>query len=199
MIRLRALSLSLALLGLVLVPAGCREVAEDTVPDPDPDTATVAPPETVSNQELEVTLQKVPDGMVVEVNEGSNLILTPADHEYGVLLRVEVGPQEIGVNLVAAVQEHQAKIEDLPGGSYIGQTELICQLGTAFFSRGQFDQPASEDGLIEETRIEEARILAIHPVGNRLLSLVYTYPAPPDQGGSNSRGQTLLAVLESVR
>jgi hypothetical protein len=182
----------LALLGLVLLPAGCsREATEDAVPD----TADVS----ISNQELEVTLQKVPDGMVVKINEGRNLILSPATPEHGVLLKVEVGAPEVGVNLVAAVQEHQDHIEDLPGGTYNGKTELICHLGTAFLSRGQFDQPPSEDGLIEGVRIEESRVFALHPSQDRLLSLVYSYPAPSGPEGTSSRAKALLAVLESVR
>jgi hypothetical protein len=141
-----------------------------------------------TNQELGITLNSIPDGLVLEANQGANLILAPETPEHGVLLRFEVGPQEAGVNLIAAVQNHQANIEDFPGGKYFGSTELISQLGTAFLSRGQF---SSDDG-----EIEEARVFVIHPADQRLLSLIYTYPAG---GDSQGRAETLLAVLEAVR
>jgi hypothetical protein len=172
------------LLALLLLPAGCsRQDPGEAVPD-----ATAVTEAETTNQELGITLQSIPEGLVVEVNQGANLILAPETPEQGVFLKFEVGPQEVGVNLVSAVQNHQAHIEDFPGGQYFGSTELISQLGTAFLSRGQFKS--------EDDEIEEARVFVIHPAGNRLLSMIYTYPAG---GDSQSRAENLLAVLEAVR
>jgi hypothetical protein len=174
----------LALLALLLLPAGCgRQAPDEDVPD-----ATAVAEVGTTNQELGITLQNIPEGLVVEANQDANLILAPETPEQGVFLKFEVGPEEVGVNLIAAVQSHQAHIEDFPGGKYFGSTELISQLGTAFLSRGQFNS--------EDDEIEEARVFVIHPSGNRLLSLIYTYPAG---GDSQSRAETLLAVLEAVR
>jgi hypothetical protein len=182
-IHLREISVSLALSALLLLPAGCRQKPDEVVPET---TATAAVETT--NEELGITLQSIPEGMVVEVNQGANLILAPKPHEHGVLLKIEVGPHEVGVNLVAAVKDHQEHIEDFPGGKYFGSTELISHLGTAFLSRGQFRSDMDE--------IEEARLFVIHPAGDRLLSLIYTYPAGDD---SNGRAETLLALLDAIR
>lgn len=163
-----ALTLALALLS-------CAE------PPPPP------PPAGVENAELGLSLAAVPDGLEVATNQGSSLELEPADPALGGSIRFTVGPEEVGVNLVAAVKEHQQHIENLPDGEYKGAQELQADFGTAFYSRGRY----TEDG----APVEETVIFLIHPEGERLLSLHYRYPARDD---SAQRVEQLIEVLSYV-
>lgn len=88
---------------------------------------------------------------------------------------------------MAEVQAHQREVEQLPGGEYKGAQELGGEMGTAFWSRGQWD----EDGV----RMEETRIFAIHPDGSGLLVLSSVYPVGDD---SSNRVEQLLEVLGSL-
>jgi len=126
----------------------------------------------------------MPDGLVVTDNQGTSLELRPADEYVGGILWFAVGPEQQGVNLVAAVKEHQERIEGLPEGEYKGAQELQGPLGTAFYSRGRY----VEDGAV----VEETVILTIHPSNNRLLTISYRYPAGED---SARRVEQLIDVL----
>ena len=138
----------------------------------------------VENLDLAIGLTMTPDGLVVAENQGASLELRPADEGASGVVWFEVGPEQIGVNLVAAVKDHQAYIEGLPGGDYRGAQELQGDFGSAFYSRGRY---SSEEALQEETRI-----LLIHPAGNKLLTIAYRYPAGED---SASRVEQLIEVL----
>lgn len=151
-------------------------------PEPPP-----PPPPGVENAELDITLTSVPEGLRVAANQGSNLKLEPVDPAVGGAIRFEVGPEEIGVNLVAAVRDHQQSIEGLPDGNYMGAQELQADFGTAFYSRGRF----TEDGVA----LEETVIFRIHPRASRLLSIDYRYPAGDD---SAERVEQLIEVLSFV-
>jgi hypothetical protein len=145
------------------------------------------PPAGVDNAELGLSLAVVPEGLRVAANQGGNLELEPADPAVGGSIRFTVGPEEVGVNLVAAVKEHQQHIESLPDGDYKGAQELQADFGTAFYSRGRY----TEDG----AAVEETVIFLIHPQGDRLLSLHYRYPARDD---SAQRVEQLIEVLSYV-
>ena len=146
-------------------------------PPPPPDPG-------VDNRDLNIRLAAVPDGLVVADNQGTSLELRPTDENLGGVLWFAVGPEQIGVNLVAAVKEHQAHIEGLPDGDYMGAQELQGPLGTAFYSRGRFVEKGVEE--------EETVILTIHPSGNRMLTISYRYPAGED---SAARVEKLIDVL----
>jgi len=173
---IRAFVILLLVCGFGLMFAGCGRGTGEVEPQP------------VSNPELGVTLSEVPEGMVVAVNQGRDLILEPAGEMPSGKVRIEVGPEIEGVNLVAAVKEHEASFGEAPGGAYLGTTELMSHLGSAFISRGQLDG----DG----ERVEEARIFVVHPMGNRLLTLVYRYPA--ETSDASQRAQSLLGVLGNI-
>jgi len=66
----------------------------------------------------------------------------------------------------------------------MGAQELQADFGTAFYSRGRFNE--------NEALQEETRILLIHPAGNKLLTISYRYPAADD---SASRVEQLIEVL----
>ena len=147
-----------------------------------------APPEGgYSNLDLGIRLAAVPDGFAVAVNQGSSFELRPTDETVGGLLWFGVGPEVEGVNLVAAVNKHQARIEGLPGGDYKGAQELQGPLGTAFYSRGRY--------LDGETETEETILVTIHPKGNRMLTITYRYPAGND---SAARVEQLIETLAFV-
>ena len=161
----------LALL-IALVVVAC---AGPSAPPPDP---------RIENLDLDIQLTAMPDGLVVTDNQGTSLELRPADEYVGGILWFAVGPEQQGVNLVAAVKEHQERIEGLPEGEYKGAQELQGPLGTAFYSRGRY----VEDGAV----VEETVILTIHPSNNRLLTISYRYPAGED---SAQRVEQLIDVL----
>lgn len=100
---------------------------------------------------------------------------------------LEARPPEHGQNLPAAVTEHRAFIEQQDDGRYLGSQELVSPLGAAFYSRGRY----SADG--RET--EETVIFALHPAGDRMITLSYRYPAGDD---SSTRVERLFEVLENV-
>jgi len=141
-------------------------------------------PTVIQNIDLGITLNGLPDGLVVSSNQGTSFELRPADPLVGGVLWFAVGPEQEGVNLVAAVQSHQAQLEGMVDAVYKGAQELQGDFGTAFYSRGQY---AEGDELVEETVI-----FMIHPAGNRLLGIHYRYPVGDD---SAARVEQLIDVI----
>ena len=132
--------------------------------------------ERVENTTLGVAIANLPPVFQVAVNEGDRLELVPSDAELGGRLSVVAGevPEVGGVNLVAAVRDHQADIESRPDGNYQGQRELQgLPLGTSFYSRGRYTTDAG-------TTEEETVVYFLHPSGDRPLMLIYRYPAGDD-------------------
>lgn len=151
--------------------------------------APTAPPEPVAiqNIDLQLALSVLPDGLLLASNQGTSFELRPTDEMIGGIVWFEVGPEQEGVNLVAAVQNHQEQMEGMPEAEYKGGQELQGDFGTAFYSRGQYaDQGA---------RVEETVVFMIHPLGNRLLAIHYRYPAGDD---SASRVEQLIDVISYV-
>ena len=159
----------------VLIALSLVACAGPPAPPPDPG---------VENLDLDIRLAAVPDGLLVADNQGTSLQLRPTGENVGGVLWFTVGPEQDGVNLVAAVKAHQEHIEGLPEGDYKGAQELQGPLGTAFYSRGRF----VETEVVEE----ETVLLTIHPSGNRLLTISYRYPAGED---SAHRVEQLIEVL----
>lgn len=155
--------------------------------EPEP-TAPAAAPQRVENRALGLAVAALPDSLVVAVNQDGELVLEPADERPGALRFEVASPPRGGVNLVQAVNDHKAAIEERPGGDYRGQVELMSPLGTAYASRGRYTGEGGET-------VEELVILTIHPTGDRLLSLAYTYPAT---GDTEERRDELLSLLGEV-
>lgn len=151
-------------------------------PAPPPDTS-------IENTELGIKLASLPGGLALSANQGSTLELKPADERTSGRVWFIARPERegVGVNLVAAVQDHQAEIEGMPDGSYMGAQELQGDVGTVFYSRGRFSEAGSE--------IEETVLFLIHPDGNRLLEIHYRYPAGTD---SAARVEQLIGVLAEM-
>lgn len=144
-------------------------------------------PTVIQNIDLGITLSGLPDGLALASNQGTSLELRPSDPLQGGVLWFAVGPEQEGVNLVAAVQSHQAQLEGEVDAAYKGGQELQGDFGTAFYSRGQY-----RDG---DELVEETTIFMIHPVGNRLLGIHYRYPAGDD---SAARVEQLIDVISYI-
>ena len=141
----------------------------------------------VENVELGIRLAAVPEGLAISVNQGGDLELRPTTEGIEGVISFAVGPEQHSVNLVAAVQEHQTRIEALTDGTYMGAQELSGDFGAAFYSRGRFTQ--------EGAAVEETVLLLIHPAAYRLLEITYRYPAA---GDSAARVEQLIEVLSEL-
>ncbi len=144
-------------------------------------------PDGVENTDLGIRLASVPIDLVVAKNQGDILELRPAGEQSTGTVWFTVSPEVHAVNLVASVNDHQAAIESLPDGKYLGAQELTGDFGSAFYSRGRF----SEGGAV----IEETVILALHFTGNQLVTIHYRYPAGDD---SAARVEQLIGVLAEI-
>jgi hypothetical protein len=141
----------------------------------------------VINDVLQIRLTAIPSEFVVTVNEDDRLELEPSSQEVAGRVWFTLGPEDRGVNLVAAVRRHQRHIEEFPQADYKGGQELVTPLGTAFYSRGRY--------LAGLTETEETAVFIQHPTQTRLLTISYRYPADVD---SSVRVQQLLDVLGEV-
>ena len=164
---------------VVVVMIGCSQPPPPPEPAPNPG---------VENSELGIKLRSVPDGLETTINEGSILELRPTgDAETGTIW-FHVGPDQHAVNLVATVEDHQAYIQSLSDGEYLGRQELSGDFGVAFYSRGRFTD--------NEAAAEETVLFLLHPAaGNRLLEIHYRYPAGTD---SAARVEKLIEVLAEL-
>jgi hypothetical protein len=102
-------------------------------------------------------------------------------------LSIVIGPeQRAGINLIDHIKERKSWFEQAEGGSYLGNRELMTQIGSAFTARGTYAAP--------EGAVEETWVYAIHPSANRLLTVTYTYPTDESQ----ERVQQLIAALGEI-
>ena len=151
-------------------------------------------PERVENPALGIALVgPQAAGFDVVANEGETLTLvrhaTGEEAEATVIYDASP-PQVAGVNLVEAVNEQKAAIEARPGGSFLGQVQLMSELlGNAYSTRGRYTGSGGEE-------IEEVKLFAVHPSGDRLLSVTYRYR--PAEGGSKARLDQAMAALGLV-
>jgi hypothetical protein len=158
---------------------GCSQ----PLPPPEP-----APNPGVENSELGIKLNSVPDGLETTLNEGSTLELRPTGDAADGNIWFHVGPEQHSVNLVATVEDHQAYVQSLSDGEYLGAQELSGDFGVAFYSRGRFSD--------NNVTVEETVLFLLHPAaGNRLLEIHYRYPAGTD---SAARVEKLIEVLAEL-
>lgn len=172
-------------LPLLLLVAACGGFEPEAPPAADAPAG-----ERVESPALGIAVAHLPEGLAVAANQGTELVLKPAGERPGTL-RVEVAPpSRAGVNLVQAINDHKAAVEAQPEGEYRGQVELMGPLGTAYASRGRY---TAEGG-----PIEELIVFTIHPAGDRLLSLIYSYPVPDDTEARRDELMTLLGEIEGL-
>lgn len=152
-------------------------------PEPEP---PAPPAERVENAGLGIAIANLAPTFRVASNDDSGLVLEPLIEGAPTTGTLELLAGEPGssTNLVAAVNQHAEDIAALAGGAYQGQRELGSPLGTAFYSRGRFDDGGAPT--------EETVIFAVHPDGDRILRLRYRYPAGED---STERLRSLFDIL----
>jgi hypothetical protein len=155
--------------------------------------AAPAAPRRIENPQLAIALAGIESsGFELDANDGATLRLTrpAAEGSEAATLTYEAGEAQVaGVNLVDAVNQQKQAVEARPGGQFFGQVQLMSQLGNAYSTRGRY---TGEGG----GEVEELRLFAVHPAGDRLLSLVYVYPAQP--GGTQARIEEAMAGLGLV-
>lgn len=151
-------------------------------------TPKTPPPTGVSNPDLDLSIGFLGDEWTVQSNQGNQLMLVPSGDERQGTVEFLVGPEQEGVNLVEALKTHQDHIEGLSDGVYSGGQELTGPMGTAFYSRGRYNQGA--------VTLEETRILSLHPRSSRLVEMVYRYPAGEDSAARVGELIELFAEVE---
>lgn len=163
-------------LAVLLMAVGCSRQPEE------PEARRVESPE------LGIALADIPQIFEVVEDPNAPLALAPVDPTVRgrALFSLRV-PEVGGVNLLDAVHRHQARIEGLPAGDYRGARELRTPHGPAFYSRGRYER---DDSLVEETHI-----FMLHPTGDKMLDLAYTYPAGDD---SSQRVESLINVIAEI-
>lgn len=183
--RLAPLALALALL---LPLTACGPGGGDASPAP---TGPAAEP--VENAALGIALDP-PGGAGFElaVNQGETLRLVHSASSDGepAELTFDVWLQDGNPNLVAAVNQQQEDVDGRPGGNFLGQVQLGSQLGTAYSTRGRY---TGDDG----REMEEIRVFAVHPAGDRLLAMTYRYH--PTAGASKQRTEEAMGALGLVQ
>lgn len=172
-----AVALGLCLALALAVGCGAPEEAAPVAGEPAP---------RVERPELGIALAAVPEGFSVSGEAADELVLVRGDGSPGRLAFIPGSPVTGSVNLVDAVNGHKAETLEQPNGEYKGMIELGSPLGTAFASRGRYDEGGST--------VEDFRIFVIHPAGDRVLNLVYRYPAGDDT--AERRDQLLSALAE---
>lgn len=162
--------------------AACSE------PEPQPAASAAAPAERVENPDLGIALAAMPEGFRLVSNDADGILLERKPELPPGEARIVVGPvQEAGVNLVAAVNDYKATVEQKTEGKFLGMIEMMGPIGTAFSVRGRH----AEGG----EAVEEIRLLSVHPLENRMLSVVYGYAVPSD---AKTRMDEAMAVLGEI-
>lgn len=181
-------SLALTCLGLALGICVLFVACGQEAPEPPPAPAA---PQRVENPEAGLALTDVPDGWRLVSNQGAEIVLERKPQlPPGTATVAATEEQQAGVNLVDAVNEQKAEIEQRPEGRFQGQTELRGPLGTAFLTRGRWSN--------EGTDWEELRIFSLHPGGNRMVVLTYDYALTGDTKDRAEQVMELLAYVEGL-
>ena len=100
------------------------------------------------------------------------------------------GEYPSGLNLIDAVQQELDNYDTLPEGQQFGQTQLIAPIGLTYMARGRYQE--------EDSQVEELKALLVHPWGNRLLSLTYSYPLGTDTAERGAQLMELLGAMEPL-
>lgn len=174
-----AFALVLALVGLALACAQAPEAPEATNTLPRPE-----------NPALGVAIGAVPPEFEVAVNEGDQLRLRRQEIGGELYLEVE-SPEAGGVNLVELVRRWEETYNERPQGKFHGQIELGTQFGSAYTVRGTYETEGGE-------LVEERRIFAVHPTGDKALIMVYTYPSPANSRERTDEMLDLFSEVESL-
>lgn len=154
---------------------------------PEPDTQ--AEPRRISNARVGIDLVGLPEGFRLVSHEGAEIVLERKPELPPGTAVITAEEPAGNVNLVAAVNEQATAIEERPGGSFQGQTELGSHFGPAYLTRGRWAEEGSEK--------EEMKLFSLHPESSRLLVITYTYPLTGDTKDRATQIMDVLASLEA--
>ena len=138
--------------------------------------------------------RRCPKDCIPPSTREADLELRPTGEGVDGLVWFAVGPEKVGVNLVAATQAHKVQIENLPDGEYKGGEELQGDFGVAFYSRGRFSEG--------DATVEETVLFLIHPSASRQLEIHYRYPAADDSAArveQSNRGPRRIGMTHGRR
>lgn len=169
------------LLGLGALALACSK------PAPPPPAATAAPVR-VENRALGLAFSSLPAGFEVAKNEGATLVFDADLAGVAATVTVGVGEPEAGaIGLVDRANAFGAEAQ-AAGGKFHGGNELVTPFGSATTVR------ATVDG----GKVEERRVLMLHPPDpRRLLTLVMRYP-PADAQVTRERLMQLMELLGAM-
>ena len=152
--------------------AACATLVACAQPEAEAPVAEV--PEPVVNATLNISLTGTPEGFVLVENEGDQLRFESADEAAPGELWYTIGEaSDYGIEVNKEAMAQKELFEALPGGESFGGRQLMSHLGEAFYTRGRFDDDSGQ-------RVEELRLLALHPFENRMMVIHYRYPAGED-------------------
>lgn len=139
----------------------------------------------VENAGLGIVISPLPAPFEVAENAGERLRLAVEGDTARGEVEFHLGPPEpSGINLVDEATGRKAYFESRPGGEFAGNQEIVAPLGPVYTARGSYDGSAG--------RVEELWAMSVLPGTDRLLSIVYRYPAGDD---SQARAQQFLELL----
>jgi len=136
--------------------------------------------------EAGVIIDRVPAGLEVSRGEAGQVVLVPSSGEGRITFAMSDLLDGI-LDPLGPAREVQAEIEALPNGRFFGSQELRTPMGRAYTARGRYDSEAAT--------MEEVRILAVHPWGDRFLMVSSVHPAGDDTA---ERVQLLLEVFSEL-
>lgn len=168
--------LAISILLATFVALGCGEGA----PEVD------APETRVESAALGLAIESLPANFELVEQSDRDIVLEPV----GVPGRVEVtvGPVVGAVNLHDELNAHAESVRARSEGEYQGQSELMGPLGSMYLSRGRYRDDAGAS-------IEEYKVIALHPAGDRPFFLTYRYPVGEDTA---ARGQALIELAGEI-
>lgn len=140
----------------------------------------------VAVPEAGVAIGRVPAGLRVVRREDGRVVLAPDRGEGEITFRMS-SPVDGVLDPLGPARAVQEEIERLPDGAFLGSQELRTPLGKAFTARGRY---RTARGVTEEIRV-----LAVHPRGDRFLTVTSVHPAADD---SAARVQILLEVFTEL-
>lgn len=142
----------------------------------------------VENAALGIAIAPLPPPFTVADNQGETLRLTVDGNAERGEVEFNLGPpQPRGINLVDEATGRKAYFEIRPGGSFSGNQEIVAPIGPVYTARGRYDAGGGS--------VEELWAMSVLPGTDRLLSIVYRYPAGDD---SQQRGQQFLELLGNL-
>ncbi len=148
--------------------------------------AVDASAERVESAALGLAIEALPANFDLAEQTDEAIVLQPV----GVpgLLEVTVGPVVGSVDLIDELNAHSESIRARDEGDYQGQNELVGPLGSMYLSRGRYTDDAG-------AKVEEYKVIALHPAGDRPFFLTYRYPVGED---TKARGEALIELAGEI-